>query len=185
MAAEKAQETGLAGRYANAVFALAQEGNSVDALAGDFASLQRLIGENRDLAALIKAPVYTRAQKGAVMAAILEKMGAAALTRHFILTLAAKHRLFALADIIAAYGRLTARLKGEVRADVTAARPLSDSETAQLKAMLKEKLGREPKLDTHVDPALLGGLSVKLGSRMIDSSLRTKLDGLRVAMKGN
>jgi F-type H+-transporting ATPase subunit delta len=111
-------------------------------------------------------------------------MGAAALTRRFILTLAAKRRLFALADIIAAYERLVAALRGEVRAEVTSARALSDSETAQLKAVLKEKLGREPKLDTRVDPALLGGLAVKLGSRMIDSSLRTKLNGLRVVMRG-
>lgn len=184
MTAEKAQETGLAGRYANAVFVLAQGGDGVDALAGDFAQLQRLIDGNRELADLIKAPIYSRAQKGAVMAAILEKMGAAALTRRFILTLAAKRRLFALADIIAAYERLVAALRGEVRAEVTSARALSDSETAQLKAVLKEKLGREPKLDTRVDPALLGGLAVKLGSRMIDSSLRTKLNGLRVVMRG-
>ena len=184
MAAEKAQETGLAGRYATAVFELAQEEKSVDALAGDFAALRRLIGASRDLADLIKAPVYSREAQGKAMGTVLEKMGAGKLATRFILTLAAKRRLFALPDIIAAYERLVAKLKGEVQAEVTSARALSEAEIASLKSVLKEKLGREPRLKAQVDPGLLGGLIVKVGSRMIDSSLRTKLTGLRTAMKG-
>ena len=184
VAAEKAQETGLAGRYANAVFELAQEEKAVDLLADDFTALSRLIGESRDLARLIKAPVYSREEQGKAIKAVLEKMGASALATQFVLTLAAKRRLFALPDIIRAYERLVAQLKGEVRAEVTSARPLSEAETAQLKSVLKAKLGREPRLQTFVDPSLLGGLVVRVGSRMIDSSLSTKLNGIRSAMRG-
>jgi len=112
-------------------------------------------------------------------------MGAANLTSKFILTLAAKRRLFALGDIIRAYERLVAKLRGEVQAQVTSARTLSDAETIELKAILKSKLGRDPRLEAKVDPNLLGGLVVKVGSRMIDSSLRTKLNSIRAAMRGN
>jgi F-type H+-transporting ATPase subunit delta len=183
VAAEK--ETGLAGRYANAVFELAQEEKAVDALAGDFADLRRMVKESPDLARLIKAPVYSRVEQRMAMKAVLEKMGAGTLATQFVLTLAAKRRLFALPDIIAAYERLVARRRGEVQAEVTSAHALSDAQTAELKAVLKVKLGREPRLQAHVDPGLLGGLVVKVGSRMIDSSLRTKLNGIRAAMRGN
>ena len=185
MATETAHETGLAGRYANAVFELAQETNAVDAVAADFASLKSMIAASPDLARLVKSPVLSAEDKSRAMKAILAKMDAAPLTSQFVLTLIAKRRLFVLDQIIAAYGRLVARLKGEVSAEVISARPLSDSETAELKAVLKNKLGREPRLETSVDPTLLGGLVVKLGSRMIDSSIRTKLAGIRTAMRGN
>ena len=185
VATEKARETGLAGRYANAVFELAQDANEVDVVAGDFASLKAMIAASFDLARLVKSPVISGDEKSRAMKAILAKMGAASLTSQFILTLVAQRRLFALSDIIAAYDRLVARLKGEVSAEVISARPLSAGETAELKSVLKNKLGREPRLQTSVDPSLLGGLVVKLGSRMIDTSLRTKLSGLRAVMRGN
>jgi len=184
VAAEQAQETGLAGRYANAVFELAQEEKSVEAVERDFITLRTLIDQNPDLARLVKAPVFTRDEQSRTMNAVLEKMGAANLTSKFILTLAAKRRLFALGDIIRAYERLIAKLRGEVQAQVTSARTLSDAETAELKAILKAKLGRDPRLEAKVDPNLLGGLVVKVGSRMIDSSLRTKLNSIRAAMRG-
>ena len=185
MAAEQAQETGLAGRYANAVFELAQEEKSVEAVERDFVTLRTLIDQNPDLARLVKAPVFTRDEQSRTMKAVLEKMGAANLTSKFILTIAAKRRLFALGDIIRAYERLVAKLRGEVQAQVTSARTLSDAETLELKAILKSKLGRDPRLEAKVDPNLLGGLVVKVGSRMIDSSLRTKLNSIRAAMRGN
>jgi F-type H+-transporting ATPase subunit delta len=184
VAAEQAQETGLAGRYANAVFELAQEEKSVEAVERDFITLRTLIDQNPDLARLVKAPVFTRDEQSRTMNAVLEKMGAANLTNKFILTLAAKRRLFALGDIIRAYERLIAKLRGEVQAQVTSARTLSDAETAELKAILKSKLGRDPRLEAKVDANLLGGLVVKVGSRMIDSSLRTKLNSIRAAMRG-
>lgn len=185
MAAEQGQETGLAGRYANAVFELAQEEKSVEAVERDFIALRSMIDASPDLALVVKAPVFSRAEHGRVMKAVLEKMGAAKLTTRFILTMASKRRLFILSDVIRSFDRLVAKLRGEVQAQVTSARALSDAETVELKAILKSKLGRDPRLETKVDPTLLGGLVVKVGSRMIDSSLRTKLDGIRVAMRGN
>ena len=185
MATEQAQETGLAGRYADAVFELAREEKSVEAVERDFAALNALIDQNPDLARLVKAPIFTSDEQARAMKAVLEKMGAAKLTTQFVLTVAAKRRLFALTDIMRAFVRRLAEQRGEVQAQVTSARALSDAETVELKAILKSKLGRDPRLETKVDPNLLGGLVVKVGSRMIDSSLRTKLTGIRAAMRGN
>jgi F-type H+-transporting ATPase subunit delta len=184
VASERAHETGLAGRYANAVFELAQEQGKVDRVAEDFAALKAVIAESHDFARLVKSPLFSREDQARALKPVLEKMAVDALTTKFLLTLAGKHRLFALEHVIAAYGRLMARLKGEVQAEVISAHALSSAQTAELKSVLKEKLGREPRLNTKVDPTLLGGLVVKVGSRMIDSSLRTKLAGLRAAMRG-
>ena len=185
MATEEPHEAGLAGRYATAVFELAQEQNVLDALEKDFVALRTMIHESADLARLVRAPVFSRDEQEKGMDAILHRMEAAPLTRRFVLLLAQKRRLFALADIIRAFEALLARQRGEVTAEVTSARPLNDAETAELKAALKAKLGRDARLAAHVDPSLLGGLIVKVGSRMIDSSLRTKLNGLRAAMRGS
>ena len=185
VATEEPHNAGLAGRYATAVFELAQEENSIAALETDFAALKTMIRESADLARLVRAPVFSSDEQKKGMDAILHRMEAAPLTRQFVLTLAAKRRLFILVDVIAAFRALVARMRGEVSADVTSARALNDGEIAELKAALKSKLGRDATLDTHVDPRLLGGLVVKVGSRMIDSSLRTKLNGLRAAMRGS
>ncbi len=183
MASEKA-EGGLAGRYANAVFELAQDQKAIDAVSADLASLRRAMETSADLARLVRSPVFSAADHAKALSAILEKMGAHALTTKFVLLLAHKRRLFVLTQIIAAYERLVAKSRGEIDAEVTAARALSDAEIAELKTVLKSKLGKEPRLQSKIDPTLLGGLLVKVGSRMIDTSLRTKLDGLRAAMKG-
>jgi F-type H+-transporting ATPase subunit delta len=182
---EKAQETGLAGRYAEAVFELAQDQKAIDAVAADFAALKAAIHASADLARLVRSPAFSSAQQARALKSLLGEMGVSPLTVKFILTLAAKRRLLALEGIIAAYNRKLARLKGEVQAEVISARALSAGETAELKSVLKSRLGREPRLETRVDPTLLGGLIVKLGSRMIDSSIRTKLTGLAAAMRGN
>jgi len=184
VATEKAHETGLAGRYANAVFELAEEQGLVDVVAADLAALKAAMASSPDLARLIKSPLFSHEDQARALKSVLQKMGANALTVKFLLTLTGKRRLFALGNVIAAYDRLVARLKGEVEAEVTSARPLSAAQTAELKSVLKTKLGREPRLDARVDPTLLGGLVVKVGSRMIDSSLRTKLAGIRAAMRG-
>ena len=183
MASEKA-EGGLAGRYANALFELARDQKAIDAVSADLASLRRALETSADLSRLVRSPVFSAADHAKALTAILNKMGANALTVKFVLLLAQKRRLFVLLQIIAAYERLVARSRGETEAEVTAARALGDSEIAELKSVLKSKLGKEPRLHTKIDPTLLGGLVVKVGSRMIDSSLRTKLDGLRSAMKG-
>ena len=184
MASEKAHETGLAGRYANAVFELAQEQGKVDRVAEDFAALKSVIAESPEFARLVKSPLFSHEDQARALKPVLDRMGTDALTGKFLLTLTRKRRLYTLEHVIAAYGRLVARLKGEVQADVTSAHPLSPAQTAELKAVLKTELGREPRLNAHVDPTLLGGLVVKIGSRMIDSSLRTKLAGLKAAMRG-
>lgn len=185
MAGDEPHNAGLAGRYATALFELAMEERAVDTIARDLAELKELLAESPDLARLVKAPVFSADEQRAGMAAVLQRMEAASLTTRFVLTLARKRRLFALADIIRAFEAQLGHQRGEVDAEVSAARPLSEAETNELKAVLKSKLGREARLSAKVDPSLLGGLVVKVGSRMIDSSLRTKLEGLRSAMRGH
>ena len=184
MASEKA-EGGLAGRYANAVFELAQDQKAVDAVSTDLSSLRRAIETSPDMARLVRSPVFSAEDQAKALGAILDKMGAYPLTTKFVLLLAQKRRLFVLNQIITAYEHLVAKSRGETEAEVTSARHLNDDEIAELKAVLKSKLGKEPRLQSRIDPTLLGGLIVKVGSRMIDSSLRTKLDSLRAVMKGN
>jgi len=174
----------LAGRYANAVFELAQDQKAVDAVSTDLGSLRRALESSPDLARLVRSPVFSAEDQAKALKAILEKMGAHPLTSKFVLLLAHKRRLFALIQVIAAYEHLVARSRGETEAEITAARHLNDDEIAELKSVLKTGLGKEPRLHSRIDPTLLGGLIVKIGSRMIDSSLRTKLDSLRAAMKG-
>jgi len=183
VASEKAG-SGLAGRYANAAFELAQDQKAVDAVSTDLAELRRAVETSPDLARLVRSPVFSAQDQAKALKAILEKMGAHPLTTKFVLLLAQKRRLFALGQIIGAYEHLVAKSRGETEAEVTSARHLNDDEIAELKSALKAKLGKEPRLRSRIDPSLLGGLIVKVGSRMIDSSLRTKLDGLRQAMKG-
>jgi F-type H+-transporting ATPase subunit delta len=176
--------SGLAGRYANAVFELAQDQKAVDAVSTDLGSLRRALESSPDLARLVRSPVFSAEDQARALKAILEKMGAHPLTSKFVLLLAHKRRLFALIQVIAAYEHLVAKSRGETEAEITAARHLNDDEIAELKSVLKTGLGKEPRLHSRIDPTLLGGLIVKIGSRMIDSSLRTKLDSLRAAMKG-
>lgn len=185
MAEREAHGGGVSERYATALFELASEEHTVDTVSRDFADLKVLLSESPELARLVKAPVFSAEQQKLGMDAVLRRMEAAPLTVRFVLTLAAKRRLFALHEIINAYERRIAEEKGEISAEVSAARPLSGAETQDLKRVLKEKLGRDARLSTRVDPSLLGGLVVKVGSRMIDSSLRTKLEGLRAAMRGH
>jgi F-type H+-transporting ATPase subunit delta len=176
---------GLAGRYANAVFELARDHKAVDAVSTDLGALRRALETSPDLSRLVRSPVFSAEDHAKALKAILDKMGAHQLTTKFVLLLAHKRRLFALTQIISAYERLVANSRGETEAEVIAARHLNDDEVAELKSVLKARLGKEPRLQSRIDPTLLGGLIVKVGSRMIDSSLRTKLDSLRSAMKGS
>jgi F-type H+-transporting ATPase subunit delta len=183
--ADEAHISAIAGRYATAIFELAQEERSIETVERDFATLKTLIAESRDLDSLVRAPVFTRDDQKKGIDAILRRMEASPLTTRFVLLLASKRRLFALTDIIRGFNALVSKARGEVDAEVTSARALKAAEVEALKAILKSRLGRDARLEAKVDPTLLGGLVVKVGSRMIDSSLRTKLEGIRAAMRGN
>lgn len=184
MGRELAHETGLAGRYATALFELATEGKAVETVSADLASFRKAMEAAPDLARLVKSPVFSREDQAKALKAVLAKMGLGDLATRFLLLLASKRRLFAFTAIARAYESLVAKSRGETEAEVTSARPLATNELSELRTVLKTRLGREPRLTAKVDPALLGGLVVKVGSRMIDSSLRTKLTGLRAVMKG-
>jgi F-type H+-transporting ATPase subunit delta len=184
VATEQHHETGIAGRYATAIFELAQDGGAIAAVENDFKALQAQLEDSGDFARFVRSPVFSHDEQSKALTAILERMGASRLGTNFVLLLAAKRRLFYLSDIIKSFQRILAARRGEIAAQVTAARALRDNEIQELKAALKARLGREPQLETKVDPTLLGGLVVKVGSRMIDTSLRSKLNGLRAAMRG-
>ncbi|GAA0537089.1 F-type H+-transporting ATPase subunit delta [Rhizomicrobium palustre] len=182
--ADEAHLSGIAGRYALAVFELAQEERKVEVLSRDLQALKQLLAESADLRRLVRAPVFSRDDQARGMQAVLAAAGADALTARFVQLLCSKRRLFVLPDVIRDVETLVAKQKGEIEAEVTSAHPLTDAQTVELKAALKDKLGREPLIATKVDPTLLGGLVVKVGSRMIDASLRAKLNGLRTALRG-
>lgn len=173
----------LAGRYASALFDLARETNLVTAVEGDLENLGQAIRESSDLAALIRNPQITREAAGKAMTGVAGVLGSGELTRNFIGVLAENRRLSALPDVIRAFATIAAAHRGEVTAEVTSAHPLDDSQLTALAAKLKERDGRDVKLKTSVDPEILGGLIVKIGSQMIDSSIRTRLNSLATAMK--
>jgi len=176
--------SGLAGRYALALFELAEDQDALDAVAGDLASLRGMIDESADLRRLIRSPVLSREEQGRALAALGEKAGFEPLTRQFLGVLAHQRRLFALPEVVAAYDAMLAEHKGEVGAEVTSAVPLSEEQLASVQRHLSAAVGQAVTLSTSVDPGLLGGLVVRVGSRMIDASIRTKLHQLELALKG-
>ena len=174
----------MAGRYALALFELARDGDVLDAVAADLASLQGLLDESADLRRLIRSPVISREDQGQALAAIGKRAGFAELTTKFLGLLAEHRRLFALPEIIKAYGAMLAEHKGEVGAELVSAVPLSEEQVAKVKDQLSSTIGKQITLSARVDPALLGGLVVRVGSRMLDASLRTKLRQLELVLKG-
>lgn len=183
MASEETIVSGVAGRYATALFELADEAGALDAVASDMMQLAGLVRANPDLARVVKSPLYSRDDQARALDAIAERLGASPLTRKFLGLLAQKRRLFALLDIAAAYDALLSAKRGEIKAKVTSALPLRDHEALAISDILRVAFRRDVKLENAVDPRILGGLIVKVGSRMIDSSLATKLDRLKLAMK--
>jgi F-type H+-transporting ATPase subunit delta len=184
VAADTSIASGVAGRYASALFDLANESSALDAIAQDLQSLKTLLNESDDLAELVRSPLYSRDQQAAAIDAVLGAAGVQELTKRFIGVVIQNRRLFMLADIIDAYSALLASHRGEMSAEVISASPLSDAQVAALRGTLADALRRDVNLDASVDETLLGGLVVRVGSRMIDSSLRTKLDNMKLAMKG-
>ncbi len=184
MAGEDSIVSGVAGRYASALFDLALGENSLEAVERDLDRFAALVEESTDLRRLVRNPIFTADEQTRALGAVLERAGIGGLTGNFLLLAARNRRLFAVADMIRAFKALTAARRGEVRADVASAEPLSDTQTAALREALREVTGRDVTLNARVDPALIGGLVVRLGSRQIDTSLRTRLNALKIAMKG-
>jgi F-type H+-transporting ATPase subunit delta len=173
----------MAGRYATAVFELALDAKSVDAVTADLDRFAGLIDQSPDLARLVRSPVFSSEEQTKALAALFDKLGIGGLTAQFLKVVASNRRLFAVRDMIKAYRALVARHKGELTAEVTVAETLSEPHRAAIQDALKSVTGKDVGLDVKIDPAIIGGLVVKLGSRMVDSSLRTKLNSIKHAMK--
>ena len=173
----------MAGRYATALFELALEANALDAVKADLEAFDALIARSADLARLVRSPVFSSEEQVRALGAVLELAGLRGLCAQFLLTVASNRRLFAVRDIIKAYRALVARHRGEVAAQVTLAQAPSERHLAAIKEALDAVTGKDVMIDVKLDPALIGGLVVKLGSRMVDSSLRTKLNLMKHAMK--
>jgi F-type H+-transporting ATPase subunit delta len=175
--------SGVAGRYASALFDLAREQRAIDAVLGELDRFDALLRESADLQRLVRSPVFTAEEQERAVAAVLEKAGIGGFAANFIRLVAANRRLFALSDMIAAYRTLVAEHKGIVRAEVTVAEPPSDRMLGDITSVLRDVAKAEIDLQVKVDPGLIGGLIVKMGSRMVDASLRTKLNSIRLAMR--
>jgi len=183
VAGEVDTSSGVAGRYATALFELALEQKALEQVAGDLNRFDEALDAFDELVRLVKSPVFTAEEQGRALAAILEQLKIDGLTKNFLLLVAKNRRLFATPDMIRAFRAMLARHRGEMSASVTAATKLTESQVTALKQALQAALGQEVMLEERVDPGLLGGLVVKVGSRMVDTSLRTKLNSLKVAMK--
>lgn len=170
-------------RYAGALFELAQSAGDLDRVAADLAALADALKTSPDLKRLAHSPLFDADAKARGLAAVAEKAGFAPLTRKFLGMVAINRRAAELGDIAAVFRSMVDRARGHTRARVASAAPLGDAEIARLKASLSAALGRDVELDQIVDPSLLAGLRVRVGSRLFDSSLRTRLQGLRTSMK--
>ncbi len=175
--------SGVAARYASALFDLAREQNAVDQVARDLDQFDALVAQSPDLVRLLRNPIFTEEEQTRSIDAILTRAGVLGLTGNFIRLVAAKRRLFALQDMIRAFRELSSDAKGIVRVQVTLAEPASDRVMNEITAALREVAKAEVAVSVKIDPGLIGGLIVKMGSRMVDASVRTKLNSIRLAMK--
>jgi F-type H+-transporting ATPase subunit delta len=175
--------SGVAGRYASALFELAQENRAVDSVARDLDAFDALIRDSEDLRRLIRSPVFSAEDQAKAVGAILERAGIGGLAANFIRLVAGNRRLFALPDMVRAFRRLVSRAKGIVPAEVRLAERPSDKILDDIKSALRDAAKAEIALDVKIDPSLIGGLVVRMGSRMVDASLRTKLNAIRLAMR--
>ena len=183
MSGENPSVSGVSGRYATALFELARDENSIDAVKADLDRFAAMLDESADLKRLVRSPVFAAEAQLKALSAVLEKAEITGVSANFLKVLAANRRLFAVSEVIRAFNALVAKFKGEATADVTVAETLSDKNLEALKAALKSVTGKDVTLDVKVDPSIIGGLVLKLGSRMVDSSLRTKLNSIKNAMK--
>lgn len=175
--------TGIAARYATAVFELAQEGAALPALEADLDALETALADSPELKAMLTSPVYSREDMGRAITALADKMALSATTRGALAMMAQNRRLFAVPQLIVALRRMVAEAKGEITAEITSAAVLTKAQADQLAATLKARVGKTVKLNVAVDESLIGGLIVKVGSQMIDTSIRSKLAALQNSMK--
>ncbi len=173
----------MAGRYATALFDLATEEKSVDKVGDALTRFEALVAGSEDLQRLVRSPVFSSEEQSKAVSAVLAKAGIDGLAGNFIRVAAANRRLFAVPDMTKAFRAMVARSRGEANAEVVSARPLAAEQIEALKTALKASVGKDIRVDLKVDPALIGGLTVKIGSRMIDASLKTKLNSIKHAMK--
>ena len=173
----------VAQRYASALFELATESGSADSVEKDLDRIASMIDESPDLMRLIKSPVFTAEDQVKALGALLEKAEISGLVANIVGLAARNRRLFVLPDVIRGYRALSAAARGEMTADVVSADEMTSEQVDALSAALKESTGKDVKLNRKIDPALIGGLVVRLGSRMIDTSIRTKLNSLKIALK--
>lgn len=183
MAGQQTIVTGMAGRYATALFELALEGRALDAVKADLDRFDQLLGESADLRRLVRSPVFTAEAQVRALSAVIERAGIGGIAANFLKVVAVNRRLFAVRGIILDFRKLVAHHRGEVAAEVTLASAPSEVHLAAIKDALKDITRKVVQVDVKVDPTIIGGVIVKLGSRMVDTSLRTKLSMIKHAMK--
>ena len=184
MSSETTGATGLAGRYAAALYELAESANKLDKVAEDLRSMGAMIQESADLGRVLNSPVLSRKEQADAIVAVCDKAGMDELTKNFAGTVAQNRRLFALGSMIKAFLDELSRRRGEATAEIVSAKELSDAQLKAVSDVLKKAVGTKVAIETNVDESLLGGVIVKVGSRMIDTSLKTKLQQLHLSMKG-
>jgi len=174
----------LAGRYASALFDLARDQRQIEAVGNSLDALNQAVADSKDFSELVASPLVSREEAGKAFAALAPQLGLDPITTNFVGVLARNGRKGQLRNVIRAFRRLSAEHRGETTADVITARPLNDDQLAQLRQQLRARAGRDVTIEAQVEPTILGGIVVKLGSQQIDASIRTKLNRLATAMKG-
>ena len=183
MAESGAIVSGVAERYAASLFELARDEKALDEVGADLDAFAALLDQSPDLARLVRSPVIAAADQTRALSAVLDRAGMGVLTGNFLKLVARNRRLFAIGDMIRSFRQMLAKERGEIAASVTSAEPLTEAQVQALRAALKDAMGKDVTLDRKIDAALIGGLVVQVGSRMIDTSIRTKLNAMKFAMK--
>jgi len=183
VAGESGIVSGMAGRYATALFELANESKAVDQVQADLNAFAAMVASSPELTRLVRSPVFSADEQARALDAVLDKASISGIAKNFLRVVAANRRLFAVDQIIRGFNANVARHKGEVTAQVTVAEPLNDARLAEITDTLKTVTAKDVHVAVTVDPSIIGGLVVKLGSRMVDASLRTKLNSIKFAMK--
>lgn len=185
MSTSAAIPSGAAGRYTAAIFELAQSAGALDSIEREFNELSSAIAVNSELSDIISSPAVSREQHAGIVNALSQKMGHSDMTRQFLGLMASKGRLALLPQTLSGFDAMLAEHRGALTAEVTTAKPLTDTQRATLADNLRNSLGRSVKMEEFVDPSILGGLVVKVGSKMVDSSLKSQLERLEMTMKEN